>query len=171
MAGIYGPQDAFVESLQIVHPQATIGLSYSPATGLEQLAADREFIGIQIKQLETEIGTLEKTVETNVTSLLIQAVELEKIIELNRQLITSAEEKASEEAKLYNQGQGNLFLQFALYRLCEMNLNGAIDGAEQVELYEKVLKLAKDLVAAEKELENAKRKTLEIELKKAKYED
>ncbi|MEE9307730.1 MAG: hypothetical protein V3V57_09445, partial [Spirochaetia bacterium] len=31
-----------------------------------------------------------------------------KIIELNRQLIASAEEKASEEARLYNQGRNML---------------------------------------------------------------
>jgi outer membrane protein TolC len=109
-AGIYGPQDAFVESLKIIHPQATIGLSYSPATGmeLEQVEAEREFINTQISQLEKEIEALEKTVETNVTSLLIQAVELEKIIELNKQLIDSAEEKASEEARLYSQGRNIL---------------------------------------------------------------
>jgi hypothetical protein len=107
-AGIYGPQDTFVQSLQITHPQATLGLSYTPATGLKQVAADREFISTQIKQLEEEIETLEKTVETNMTSLLIQAVELEKIIELNRQLIESAEEKALEEARLYNQGRNIL---------------------------------------------------------------
>ncbi len=107
-AGVYGPEDAFVDSLKIIHPQATIGLSYSPATGLEQVEADREFISTTIRQLEKEIETLEKTVETNVVSLVIQAAELEKIIELNRQLIASAEEKTSEEARLYNQGRNML---------------------------------------------------------------
>jgi len=107
-AGIYGPEDAFVDSLKVTHPQATIGLSYSPATGLEQVAADRAFISTQIRQLEKEIEVLEKAVETNVTDLLIQAVELEKIIELSRQLIESAEEKASEEARLYSQGRNML---------------------------------------------------------------
>lgn len=62
--GIYGPEDTFVDSLQILHPQATIGLSYSPATGLEQVAAAKAFICTQIKHLE-------------------------KIIEQNRQLIDS----------------------------------------------------------------------------------
>jgi outer membrane protein TolC len=107
-AGIFGPEDAFADSLKIIHPQATIGLSYSPATGLEQVEADREFISTQIKQLEKEIEALEKTVETNVTSLLIQAAELVKIIELNKQLIESAEEKALEEARLYSQGRNML---------------------------------------------------------------
>jgi len=69
---------------------------------------ERTFLNTQIKQLEKEIEALEKTVETNVTSLLIQTAELEKIIELNRQLIASAEEKASEEARLYNQGRNML---------------------------------------------------------------
>ena len=107
-AGVYGPEDAFIDSLKVIHPQATIGLSYSPATGLEQVGAERQFISTQISQLEKEIEAIEKTVETNVTSLLIQAVELEKIIELNRQLIDSAEEKASEEARLYSQGRNML---------------------------------------------------------------
>ncbi len=107
-AGVYGPEDAFVDSLKIIHPQATIGLSYSPATGLEQVEVERTFLNTQIKQLEKEIEALEKTVETNVTSLLIQTAELEKIIELNRQLIASAEEKSSEEARLYNQGRNML---------------------------------------------------------------
>jgi len=107
-AGIFGPEDAFTDSLKIIHPQATIGLSYSPATGVEQVEAERQFISTQISQLEQEIEALEKTVETNVTSLLIQAVELEKIIELNKQLIESAEEKALEEARLYTQGRNML---------------------------------------------------------------
>ncbi|UCF99121.1 MAG: TolC family protein [Spirochaetaceae bacterium] len=107
-AGIYGPEDTFVESLEIIHPQATVGLSYSPPTGLEQVAAERAYISTQIRKLEKEIEAIEKTVETNVTTLLIQAVELEKVIELNRQLIESAEEKASEEARLYNQGRNML---------------------------------------------------------------
>ena len=107
-AGIYGPEDAFIDSLKVIHPQATIGLSYSPATGLEQVEADRAFISTQVSQLEKEIEAIEKTVETNVTSLAIQAVELEKIIELSRQLITSAEEKSSEEARLYSQGRNML---------------------------------------------------------------
>lgn len=107
-AGIYGPEDAFIDSLKVIHPQATIGLSYSPATGLEQVEADRGFISTQISQLEKEIEAIEKTVETNVTSLAIQAVELEKIIELSRQLIASAEEKSSEEARLYSQGRNML---------------------------------------------------------------
>jgi len=107
-AGIFGPEDAFVDSLKIFHPQATVGLSYSPPTGLEQLAAERELIKTEIEQLEKEIEALEKTVDTNVRSLLIQAAELEKIIDLNRELIQSAEEKASEEARLYSQGRNML---------------------------------------------------------------
>ena len=51
---------------------------------------------------------MEKTVETNLASVLIQASELEKIIELNRQLIDSAEAKAVEEARLYGQGRNIL---------------------------------------------------------------
>jgi hypothetical protein len=107
-AGVYGPQDALVDSLKIIHPQATIGLSYSPATGVEQVEAERRFISTQISQLEQEIEAIEKTVETNVTSLLIQAAELVKIIEVNKQLIESAEEKALEEARLYSQGRNML---------------------------------------------------------------
>ncbi|MCP4680263.1 MAG: hypothetical protein GY854_33180 [Deltaproteobacteria bacterium] len=76
-----------------------------------------------------------------------------------------------EVAQLYSQGQGNLFLQFALYRLCEMHLNDAIDGAEYVDLYEKVLRLAKELVEAEKILETERQKTLELQLKKERYRD
>ena len=107
-AGIFGPQDAFVDSLEILHPEATIALSYSPATGLEQVKAERQLISTQIEQLQKEIEVLEKTVETNVLSVLIQAAELEKIIDLNRQLIESAAEKAAEEARLYSQGRNML---------------------------------------------------------------
>ena len=92
----------------VIHPQVTLGLSYSPASGSAQLAADRRFIRAQIRQLDKEIEALEKTVETNVLSLLIQAAELEKIIEVNRQLIESAEQKAAEEARLYSQGRNML---------------------------------------------------------------
>jgi outer membrane protein TolC len=106
--GISGPQDSFLDSLYIIHPQATVGLSYSPPTGLEQVDAERQLISTEIEQLEKEIETLEKTVETNVRSLLIQVAELEKIIELNRELIESAEGKTAEEARLYSQGRNML---------------------------------------------------------------
>jgi len=107
-AGIHGPEGAFIDSLSIIHPQATVGLSYCPPTGKQQVAAERELIRTEIGQLKKEIETLEKTVETNVRSLLIQAAELEKIIELNKELIVSAEEKASEEDRLYSQGRNML---------------------------------------------------------------
>jgi outer membrane protein TolC len=106
--GVFGPQDSFLDSLSIIHPQATVGLSYYHPTGLEQIAAERQLINTEIEQLEKEIETLEKTVETNVRSLLIQVAELEKIIQLNRELIESAEEKAVEEARLYGQGRNML---------------------------------------------------------------
>jgi outer membrane protein TolC len=107
-AGVSGPQDEFLDSLVIIHPQATVGLSYSPPSGLEQVAAERALVRSEIERMEKEIEALEKTVETNVRSLLIQAAELEKIIQLNRELITSAEEKAAEEARLYGQGRNML---------------------------------------------------------------
>ena len=107
-AGIFGPEDPFLDSLMIIHPQATVGLSYSPPYGLERLKAQRKLIGTEIEQLEKDIENMEKTVETNVRSLLIQAAELQKIIELSRELIESAEEKTLEEARLYSQGRNIL---------------------------------------------------------------
>jgi outer membrane protein TolC len=107
-AGISGPQDNFLDSLTIIHPQATVGLSYSPPSGVEQIAAERELVRSEIERLEKEIEVLEKHVETNMRSLLIQTAELEKIIQLNRELIKSAEEKAAEEARLYSQGRNTL---------------------------------------------------------------
>jgi outer membrane protein TolC len=107
-AGIFGPEDAFVESLEVFHPQASIGLSFSPPTGLEQVSLEKQLIRTQIEQIEKEIESLERTVETDILSVLIQAEELEKIIELNRELIESAESKAAEEARLYGQGRNML---------------------------------------------------------------
>jgi outer membrane protein TolC len=107
-AGIFGPEDAFVESLEVFHPQASIGLSFSPPTGLGQVSSEKQLISTQIARLEKEIESLERTVETDILSVLIQAEELEKIIELNRELIESAESKAAEEARLYGQGRNML---------------------------------------------------------------
>ncbi len=41
-------------------------------------------------------------------NLLIQIVELEKVLELNQEQIKSAREKTTEEIKLYNQGRSQL---------------------------------------------------------------
>ena len=68
----------------------------------------RRLLGARIELLETEIEVLEKTGETTVTSLLVQTGELEKIIELNIQLIELEEERAVEEARLYNEGRNIL---------------------------------------------------------------
>ncbi len=94
------------------------------ANGKEQVAAERELIRTEIRRLEKEIETLEKTVETNVRSLLIQAAELEKIIELNKELIVSAEEKASEEARLVDS--------FARYHRLIVQLLLRDQGPEQI---------------------------------------
>lgn len=69
---------------------------------------------------------------------------------------------------IFDQGQGNLFLQFALYRLCEMELNGTIDAEQYQELFGKVLDLAGEIVRQETELEEKTRQRLELELQRIK---
>ena len=107
---ISSSSDEFLYSLLNIRPRVNIGLSYSPVTRVEKenLEVDRRVYGARIELLEKEIEVLEETIETSVTSFLVQVSELEKIIELNRQLIELGEEKAVEEARLYNEGKNTL---------------------------------------------------------------
>ncbi len=52
-------------------------------------------------------------------------------------------------AKLYDQSQGNLYLQFAMYRVCEFAANKEVSSVEYKELLQKVFEFGKQLVELE----------------------
>ena len=62
----------------------------------------------QLDQLSATVMDLQVTLDSNLRALMIQILEMERILELNRELIKSAQERTKEELKLYNQGRGEL---------------------------------------------------------------
>ena len=68
---------------------------------------------------------------------------------------------------LYSQSQGNLLLQFAMYRLCEMYMNGALGNTEAeaesnyISLFTAILEAAKSIVSAEAEKSSSRAKEIQ----------
>jgi len=106
--GLAGQDEEFVSSLEITKPDAAVSLEFKALLGNRGIKAKIEKIDLQVKQLQEERRDLEISLEASLRNLLIQIVEMEKILELNQAQINSAQEKTVEELKLYNQGRGQL---------------------------------------------------------------
>ena len=106
--GLYGSDEEFVESLGIYKPEATVSLMFTTNLGNRTIDARIEKLDLQVRQIEEDIMNVETSLEASMVSILIQIVEMEKVLSMNRAQILSAEEKTKEELKLYNQGRNQL---------------------------------------------------------------
>jgi len=106
--GIFGRDEEFGKSLEIYKPDATVSVVYSKPFGNRTVRAQIEEIDLRLRQVEEEKRSTEISLESLLMSLMIQMAEIEKIIELNRAQIRSAEEKTKEEINLYNRGRSQL---------------------------------------------------------------
>jgi outer membrane protein TolC len=107
-AGLYGTDEAFGESLEIYHPDATISLVFAKPLGGNTAKGQLEKLDKQVAQIDEEKRSLERDLEASMINLLIQIHDMEDILDLNKKQIESAQEKTKEELKLYNQGRSQL---------------------------------------------------------------
>ena len=63
---------------------------------------------LQLQQLKAHRDDVEIALTSALTNIHIQIKEMEKVLQLNQEQIESAEQKTTEELKLYNQGRGSL---------------------------------------------------------------
>lgn len=105
---LYGSDEQFVESLGIYKPDVLISAGFTMPIEKRTVNAKIEKVDLQIMQIDEDINNIEVNLEASLRNLFIQIVEMEKILALNQEQIASAQEKTTEEVKMYNQGRGQL---------------------------------------------------------------
>ncbi len=105
---IKGSDSEFVKSLEIIHPDLHVDLELKVPTHYQQPSSKIKKADSQLEQLAETVKDLQVTLDANLRALMIQILEMEQILELNKELIKSAQERTTEELKLYNQGRGEL---------------------------------------------------------------
>jgi len=103
-----GSDGEFVQSLEMIHPDLHVDLELKVPSLYKQQSSKIEKADAQLEQLAATVRDLQVTLEANLQALVIQIREMERVLELNRELIKSAQERTKEELKLYNQGRGEL---------------------------------------------------------------
>jgi outer membrane protein TolC len=106
--GLYGSDEEFVESLGIYKPEASISLVFTTNLDNRTIDAQIEKLDLQMRQIEEDMTNVETSLEASMVNILIQIVEMEKVLSMNQAQILSAVEKTKEELKLYNQGRNQL---------------------------------------------------------------
>ena len=103
-----GSDGEFVQSLEMVHPDLHVDLELKVPSLYKQQTSKIKKADTQLEQLAATVRDLQVTLDANLRALMIQILEMERVLELNRELIKSAQERTKEELKLYNQGRGQL---------------------------------------------------------------
>lgn len=103
-----GSDGEFVQSLEMIHPDLHVDLELKVPSLYKEQSSKIKKADAQLEQLAATVRDLQVTLEANLRALMIQILEMERVLELNRELIKSAQERTKEELKLYNQGRGEL---------------------------------------------------------------
>jgi outer membrane protein TolC len=92
----------------MIHPDLHVDLELKVPSLYKEQSSKIKKADAQLEQLAATVRDLQVTLEANLRALMIQILEMERVLELNRELIKSAQERTKEELKLYNQGRGEL---------------------------------------------------------------
>jgi outer membrane protein TolC len=103
-----GGDDSFGSSLEITKPDFALSLFLTQPLGARAERSNVIQTELEIRQNEMRYRRVLLDLRSRLDALLIQLTDLEQILMLNRDEIESAQEKASEELRLYNQGRGDL---------------------------------------------------------------
>jgi outer membrane protein TolC len=103
-----GSDQEFAESLKMKHPDFHVDLELKVPAEYRGQSSKIEKVEVQLEQLAESVRDLQVTLSSNLRALVIQIVQMRRVLELNQELIRSAQERMGEELKLYNQGRGQL---------------------------------------------------------------
>jgi outer membrane protein TolC len=106
--GIRQEDDRFLDALAVSEPDAFVALNLRLPLGRRQAKSDIQKLELLILQVEDEAREIEIQLESTLRSLLIEIDRLAEVLDLDRQRIESARQKAAEELRLYSQGRGQL---------------------------------------------------------------
>jgi outer membrane protein len=103
-----GGDQEFGGSLEITKPDLSLSLNLSQKLGARAAESDVVRTDLEILQTESQRRSVMLDLEAGLSNLLIQLEDLERILQLNREEIESAQQKTEEEFRLYNQGRSDL---------------------------------------------------------------
>ncbi|MBN1211850.1 MAG: TolC family protein [candidate division Zixibacteria bacterium] len=106
--GLKGGDDDFGNALELTKPDFTVLLSFTHQLGGNAAKADIARTDLQLRQLKLQYETVSLQLESTLHNRLVQLIELEKVLALNREQMESAAKKTAEELNLYEQGRGEL---------------------------------------------------------------
>jgi len=107
-AGLRGGDDEFAGSLELDKPDMSVSLLFRYPLENRTAQASIAKTDLEIQQLDQEVENIALDLEASVVNLLVFIKEMEKVLALNEEQITSAQAKTEEELHLYNQGRGDL---------------------------------------------------------------
>jgi len=134
--GVFGSDEAFGKSLEIYHPDASVALVFSKVLGGRILKEQIEKLDLQVQQVEDDMESMSRQLESSTVSMLIRIVEMEKVLMLNKAQIDSAREKTDEELKLYNRGRSQLAF---VIQSRDNEENAKLNYAENASMYHTLL--------------------------------
>jgi outer membrane protein TolC len=86
----------------------SVGLTFKKMLGNKSAKGESEKVNIQLNQLELEKQFAQMELASNIQNIYIQLKEMRNILELNKELVNTAQETTKEEIKTYQQGRSDL---------------------------------------------------------------
>ncbi len=96
------------ESFKMSKTDALVGMQFSVPIGKSRAKSQIKKSEYQIMQLEKQVDEVTLSLTSSITNLYIKITEMQNILALNQEQITSAKKKTRQELVLYNQGRGEL---------------------------------------------------------------
>ncbi|MFQ5469720.1 MAG: TolC family protein [Gammaproteobacteria bacterium] len=106
--GLRSEADNFSGSTKFDQPQYMIGVNFRYPLGQRSARADVNKTRLQRQQLKEAKNNLLWQLEAQLRNLVVQLIELEKVIDLNKEQIVVARKRTQEELKRHNQGRSEL---------------------------------------------------------------
>ena len=106
--GLRSEADNFSGSAKFDQPQYMVGVNFRYPFGQRTADADFNKALLQKQQLKEEKNSLLRQLEARLRNLVVQLIELKKVIELNKKQIDIARMRTREELKRHNQGRSEL---------------------------------------------------------------
>lgn len=106
--GFKRADESFGKSLLVDKPDARIGLRLGFPLGNRTAKSKVVRTDLQVLQLEKRYEELTLDLISAVANVHTRIVELDRVLDLNREQIESARRRTEQEQKLYNQGRGEL---------------------------------------------------------------
>ena len=105
---LLGGDEDYSGSLEVNHPDVTIGLELRHPLGKRTAQSNVDGARLQRRQLDKAVEDVKVTLESGLRAILVQAVELENVLTNNVTQIETARQRTEEELRLYEQGRGDL---------------------------------------------------------------